>query len=154
MAEMRPPIIPEQPAVLNGILINLVRSVVLAERDSASKEEGGQAGQGRGEYANIPACGRADAPKVSMGTSNWAPPAPAQRTNPLAIAALVCGIIEICCLFPIAIIAVILGHKARGQIRQTGERGRGMATTGLILGYIGLVVIVGVLFAVVLLAVR
>lgn len=89
-----------------------------------------------------------------MSTTDWAPPSRAQRTNSLAIAALVCGIIEICCLFPLAIIAVILGHKARGRIRQTGERGRGMATTGLILGYIGLVVMVGVLLAVVILAVR
>ena len=34
--------------------------------------------------------------------------------------------------------AVILGHAARGQIRQTGERGDGMAVAGLVLGYLGI----------------
>jgi hypothetical protein len=37
-----------------------------------------------------------------------------------------------------AIPAVILGHVARGQIRRTGERGHGMATTGLVLGWLGI----------------
>ena len=30
----------------------------------------------------------------------------------------------------------ILGHKAHRQIRLTGERGRAIATAGLILGYL------------------
>jgi hypothetical protein len=34
-----------------------------------------------------------------------------------------------------AIPAVILGHKARGQIRRTGEKGSGMAVTGLVIGW-------------------
>src|SRR6266699_875036 len=33
--------------------------------------------------------------------------------------------------------AVILGHMALRQIRQTGEDGAGMARAGLILGYLG-----------------
>jgi len=33
--------------------------------------------------------------------------------------------------------AIILGHMARRQIRQTGEQGAGMAMAGLVLGYIG-----------------
>jgi uncharacterized membrane protein YidH (DUF202 family) len=80
-----------------------------------------------------------------MVTSDWAPPSPTQRTNRLARAALVCGILEPACLFPLAIIAIFLGHKARSQIRQNGERGHGLATTGLILGYIGISLIVVVL---------
>lgn len=56
------------------------------------------------------------------------------RTNQLAIAALVCGIGQFA--FPLAFIAaIILGHKARRQIRRTGEDGYGLATAGLVLGY-------------------
>lgn len=65
------------------------------------------------------------------------------RTNPLAIAALVCGIVQFSGLFfPAAIVAIILGHKAQRQIRRTGEDGYGLAKAGLILGYIGIVLMV------------
>ena len=47
-----------------------------------------------------------------------------------------------------AIPAVILGHVARGQIRRNGERGDGMATAGLVLGWLGIaffvLIVVGV----------
>ena len=36
------------------------------------------------------------------------------------------------------ILAIIFGHVARGQIRRTGEDGRGQATAGLVMGYIGI----------------
>lgn len=51
-------------------------------------------------------------------------------TNSLAVASLICGLFGIT-----AIPAVILGHKARRQIRQTGERGAGMAIAGQVLGW-------------------
>lgn len=35
------------------------------------------------------------------------------------------------------IVAIVTGHVARGQMRRTGEGGAGMATAGLVLGYIG-----------------
>jgi hypothetical protein len=63
----------------------------------------------------------------------------ARRTNPAAIAALVCGILTFCGLAPAVIGAFIFGHKAMRQIRRTGEDGYGLAKTGLILGYIALV---------------
>jgi hypothetical protein len=57
------------------------------------------------------------------------------RTNSLAIGALVCGIAQF--VVPLAcFIAIILGHKARRQIRRTREGGYGIATAGLILGYL------------------
>ena len=62
-------------------------------------------------------------------------------TNPtsgLAIGALICGIAEIFTLGFAAVPAVILGHLARQQIKQTGERGEGMAIAGLVLGYLGI----------------
>jgi Domain of unknown function (DUF4190)/Domain of unknown function (DUF1707) len=64
-------------------------------------------------------------------------PAP-QRTNPLAVAALACGIGQVFFWFFAAIPAVVLGHIARRQIRETGDAGQGMATAGLVLGWIGI----------------
>lgn len=62
-------------------------------------------------------------------------------TNTTALLSLVFG------LFGSGIIAVVLGHVARGQIRRSGERGSGMATAGLILGYVAIVVYVGLTIA-------
>jgi hypothetical protein len=69
-----------------------------------------------------------------------------KRTNPLAIAALICGIVQFAKVPFLDILAIILGHKALRQIRQTGEDGYGMAKVGLILGYIGIALdVVGIL---------
>jgi hypothetical protein len=65
----------------------------------------------------------------------------APRTNGLAVAALVCGIAT----FVIGLTfvpAIVCGHLARRQIRRTGERGDGMALGGLILGYVGGVIVI------------
>src|SRR5882762_2229972 len=68
--------------------------------------------------------------------------APAPRTAPAAIWSLVLAILSFFCgwLFT-AIPAVICGHIARSKIRKSGGalRGKGIATAGLILGYIALV---------------
>jgi hypothetical protein len=50
-------------------------------------------------------------------------------TNGLAIASLICA-------FFIPIVAIILGHIALNQIKQTGQEGRGLALAGTILGYV------------------
>ncbi|HEX3751689.1 MAG TPA: DUF1707 and DUF4190 domain-containing protein [Streptosporangiaceae bacterium] len=71
-------------------------------------------------------------------------------TNSLAVASMVFGFATP--LFALtAIPAVILGHKARGEIRRTGERGKGMATTGLVIGWtvIGLVALLATLIVLV-----
>jgi hypothetical protein len=54
----------------------------------------------------------------------YAPP-----TNTLAIIALVLG-------FVVPLGGIICGHIALGQIKRTGEGGRGLALAGLILGYV------------------
>lgn len=64
--------------------------------------------------------------------------APVPPTSGLAIGSLICGIAEIFTMGLAAIPAVILGHLARAQIRQTGERGDGMAIAGLVLGYMAI----------------
>jgi Domain of unknown function (DUF4190) len=70
----------------------------------------------------------------------------AQRTNPWAVASLVCGIAQFF-VPPGVILAIVFGHIARRQIRRTGEGGRGLATAGLILGYAGLVIGIALVIA-------
>src|SRR5262249_45059814 len=65
-------------------------------------------------------------------------PVPGSSTNGLAIGSLICGIGQffgfwLLCTIP----AIVLGHLARRQIRQTREQGDGMALAGLVLGYVG-----------------
>jgi hypothetical protein len=62
----------------------------------------------------------------------------ARRTNGLAIASLVCGLAQLPSFGLTMIPAVVLGHVARGQIRRSGEDGMGLATAGLVLGWIGI----------------
>ena len=58
---------------------------------------------------------------------------PAPRTNGFAIASLICSLVCI------NILGIIFGHVAISQINKTGEGGKGLATAGLILGYLSLV---------------
>ncbi|HEX9030249.1 MAG TPA: DUF1707 and DUF4190 domain-containing protein [Streptosporangiaceae bacterium] len=59
-------------------------------------------------------------------------------TNPLAITSMVCGVLQFPFWLVTGIPAIICGHIARNQIRRTGQQGAGLAMTGLILGYAGL----------------
>jgi hypothetical protein len=71
-------------------------------------------------------------------------PQPVPRTAPVAIWSLVLAILSFTCgwLFT-AIPAVICGYVARSKIRKSGGAlgGKGIATAGLILGYIALVLV-------------
>jgi uncharacterized membrane protein len=78
-------------------------------------------------------------------------PPPSRRTNGSAVAALVCGL-TVMFYGLTAIPAVILGHKARAEIRRTGEEGDGMAVTGLVFGYLALAFWLVVLCVVILVA--
>jgi Domain of unknown function (DUF4190)/Domain of unknown function (DUF1707) len=62
----------------------------------------------------------------------------ARRTNGLAVASLVCGLAQPLTAGLTMLPAVILGHVARSQIRRTGEDGKGLATAGLVLGWVGI----------------
>jgi hypothetical protein len=79
-------------------------------------------------------------------------PAVQRPVNSMAVASLVCGIGEFFTLGLTAIPAIVLGHTARRQMRQTGERGDGMALTGLVFGWAG-VALLALVLAVLLLAV-
>jgi uncharacterized membrane protein len=63
---------------------------------------------------------------------------PYQRTNGMAVASLVLGILF--CGLITAILAVIFGNLALGQIdaSQGTQKGRGLAIAGIVLGWIGI----------------
>lgn len=72
----------------------------------------------------------------------------AARTNPVAIASLLCGITLILDLIGllgsllVAIPAIICGGIALWQINNRGERGQGMALAGLGIGLIGILLFI------------
>jgi hypothetical protein len=72
----------------------------------------------------------------------WAP----QRTNGMAVASMVLGILWIYWIG--SILALVFGYIARSQIRERGEGGSGMAVAGIVLGCVG----IGILLLVILVA--
>ncbi len=56
-------------------------------------------------------------------------------TNGFAIASMVLGIVWVWWIG--SILALVFGYVAKSQIRQTGQGGSGMATAGIVLGWIG-----------------
>ncbi|MGB6456272.1 MAG: DUF4190 domain-containing protein [Streptosporangiaceae bacterium] len=96
-----------------------------------------------GQYQ--PPAGPYQPPPGSYGYQQapYYPAAAAARNNPVAIAALVCGIAQfflgllVVGNILLAIPAVICGAIGLRQVDQRGERGRGMAIAGLVLGILG-----------------
>ena len=89
------------------------------------------------------------APSTALAAGSGAVTPYARSTNGLAIASLVFAIASwFVCPFVGGVLAVILGHIARGQIRRTGEAGGGLAMAGLILGYIhlGIAIVAGIIW--------
>ena len=75
-------------------------------------------------------------------------PATSAPTNSLAVISLVAGIGSFFAHvipgiggFTVAIVAVVTGFMARGQIKRTGEQGMGYATAGIIIGFVHLALI-------------
>lgn len=99
-----------------------------------------------------PACGAAiaDGSKFCSNCGKSFMLAPAAAPSPVAngpaqtsgkaVASLVCGIINI---FPLFIVAIILGHVSLSEIKKSAGRlkGEGLAIAGLVLGYLGIVAI-------------
>lgn len=66
-----------------------------------------------------------------------------KQNNSLAVVSLILGLLGLFGLLPLigSLLAIILGHMARRQIAaDPTQDGDGLALTGLITGYIGLVV--------------
>src|SRR5271157_3636797 len=89
----------------------------------------------------------ADLPAGAMPTA-WPMPVyqPPVTTNSLARASLVLGVAEFFTMGLTAIPAIICGHMAKREMRLTGQRGDGLATSGLVLGYMA-VIFWGILIA-------
>ncbi|TFC17578.1 DUF4190 domain-containing protein [Cryobacterium algoritolerans] len=96
-----------------------------------------------------PAYGAPAAPAYGENVAYARPSAqaPSDKYNVLAIVSLVSA-------FFISLVAIITGHIALSQIKKTGEKGRGLAIGGLVLGYLGVVatIIVIIVWAVVIAA--
>jgi hypothetical protein len=67
--------------------------------------------------------------------------------NSLAVASLTCGLLEIPTLGLSALPAIILADRAREQIRETGERGEGLAVAGRALGCTAIVIFFAAILA-------
>jgi hypothetical protein len=85
--------------------------------------QGRQAGYSDSQYQQAP---YSQGPYDGQQQYPYAPTAP---TNVLAIVALVSA-------FFIPVAGIVCGHLALGQIKRTGENGRGLALAGLIIGYV------------------
>jgi hypothetical protein len=79
-------------------------------------------------------------------TSGWSPygilPG-SGHTNGMAIASMVLGILWL--YWVGSILALVFGYLAKQQIKQRGDAGGGMATAGIVLGWIGIGTLVLVL---------
>jgi hypothetical protein len=60
---------------------------------------------------------------------------PPRRTNGLAIASMVLGIVWLYWIG--SVLALVFGYVARKQIRERGDAGGGMAVAGIVLGWVG-----------------
>jgi hypothetical protein len=85
-------------------------------------------------------CGNAIPPAQSAAVSTPGMPMAQQKTSGMAIASLVCGIVNV---FPLSLIAIVLGHISLSQIKKSAGQiqGKGLAIAGLVLGYLGIVAI-------------
>lgn len=63
-----------------------------------------------------------------------------RRADGLAIASFICSLFWIGGIG--AVIGIILGHLHRAYAQQDGQKPSGLATAGLVLGYLGLLAIV------------
>jgi Domain of unknown function (DUF4190)/zinc-ribbon domain len=82
------------------------------------------------------------APEHGISSATPPPVAGDVHTSGKAIASLICGIFTF--FLPASIAAIILGHISLSEIRKSAGRigGQGLAITGLVLGYLGVVIII------------
>ncbi len=67
--------------------------------------------------------------------------APRPPLNSTAVGALTCGLAVFLTMGLTGIPAIVLGHRARREMRVSGQRGDGMALAGMILGWAGVALV-------------
>jgi Domain of unknown function (DUF4190) len=112
---------------------------------------------GRQPYAGYPATTPGYGTPPQYGTqpqyAGYGYPYAAQKTNGLAVAAMVVSLVSLVTCPLIGIAGAIMGHVARRQIAERREEGSGMALTGIIVGWVATgLMVVGVLIWIVVLA--
>lgn len=80
-------------------------------------------------------------PPNAYGYGYGYPQPPKSGTNGLAIAAMICGICGFACIVP-GVVGIILGFVSLPQIKRSGQSGRGMAITGIVLGSLWIVALI------------
>jgi len=90
-----------------------------------------------------PAYGSAPAAPQAYSPQGYGQPTGEDKWNVLAIVSFVSA-------FFVSLAAIICGHIALSQIKRTGEKGRGLAIAGLVLGYLGVVAFIIFIVVVVL----
>jgi peptidyl-prolyl cis-trans isomerase B (cyclophilin B) len=85
--------------------------------------------------SETPAPQQQGAPQAApaYGQQPYAQQSPTEKYNVLAIISLVTSVIGV------SLAGIICGHIGLSQIGRTGEKGRGLAIAGLVLGYLGIV---------------
>jgi Domain of unknown function (DUF4190) len=75
-----------------------------------------------------------------------------RKTNSLALTSMIVSICSVALCPIVGIVGAIMGHKAKAQIRATGEDGDGMATAGIIVGWVvfGLFIAFIVVYAIII----
>ena len=74
-------------------------------------------------------------------------------TNGFAIAALACALVGLVCFGTGSFLGIVFGFIALNQIKRTGQNGRGMAITGIVIGavitvgWVILILVAGILGA-------
>jgi len=100
-------------------------------------------------YGQPPAYGQQPGYGQPYGYPGMAPVAP--QTNGLAVTSLVLGILSFFTNILTGIPAVITGHMALGRIKQNpAMSGRGLAITGLVLGYLSIAFFVVIILLVII----
>jgi Domain of unknown function (DUF1707)/Domain of unknown function (DUF4190) len=82
------------------------------------------------------------APPAPMMRPPMPPPVylpPPRPANSYAVGSLLCGLVSLMCGGLTSIPAVVLGHIAKDQLRKNGQDGAGMATAGLVMGYLAII---------------
>ncbi|ORM37147.1 DUF4190 domain-containing protein [Williamsia sp. 1135] len=111
--------------VIMGILLAWILDASTRPRPGATFQPGGHLPPPQNHSGPVQFAGSGP---IGAGGSQYPQAPPAEGSNPLAITALFSS-------FVFAPLGVLFGHLAIHQIARTGQRGRGLAVGGLVIGY-------------------